>query len=123
MNKLTLNQLITSRRITRSTQSQAPSRTTHLNKNHTTHLKNHTTHLSKSPTIHLSQNRTTLHTNHRLIQNHRHTTPHRTSITPTLSPAMDMRPRMEHLHPPLFMHIHPQPLHHLQQPHLQQTLR
>merc|ERR1719233_1344534 len=60
MNQLTLNQPITSRRITRSTQSQAPSRTTHLNKNHTTHLKNHTTHLSKSPTIHLSQNHTTL---------------------------------------------------------------
>merc|ERR1719193_2246804 len=39
MNQLTLNQLITSRRITRSTQSQAPSPTTHL--------KNHTTHLSK----------------------------------------------------------------------------
>merc|ERR1719233_2632865 len=48
MNQLTLSQLITSRRITRSTQSQAPS--------HTTHLKNHTTHHSKSPTIHLSQN-------------------------------------------------------------------
>merc|ERR1719209_111826 len=71
-----------------STPSQAPNHTTHLNKNHTTHLKNHTTHLSKSPTIHLSQNHTTLHTNHRHILNHRHTTHHRTSITPTLSPAM-----------------------------------
>merc|ERR1712212_966921 len=57
MNHLTLSQLIT-----RNTQSQAPSRTTHLNKNHTTH-----------------------HTNHRRILNHLHTTPHRTSITPTLS--------------------------------------
>merc|ERR1712083_972033 len=108
MNQLTLNQLITSRRITRSTQSQA---------------KSHTTHHSKSPTIHLSKNHTTLHTNHRLILNHRHTTPHRTSITPTLSPAMDMRPRMEHLHHPLFMHIHHQLLHHRQQHHLLQIQR
>merc|ERR1719233_53908 len=117
MNHLTLSQLIT-----RNTQSQAPSHTTHL-KSHTTHLKNHTTHLSKSPTIHLSQNRTTLRTNHRLILNHRHTTPLRTSITPTLSPAMDMRPRMEHLHPPLFMHIHHQLLHHRQHLHLLQIQR
>merc|ERR1712083_1168656 len=91
MNQLTLNQLITSRRITRSTQSQAPSHTTHL-----------------------SQNHTTLHTNNRLILNHRHTTPHRTSTTPTRSLAMDMRPRMEHLPHPLFMHIHHQLLHHRQ---------
>merc|ERR1712083_365681 len=115
MNQLTLNQLITSRRISRSTQSQAPS--------HTTHLKNHTTHPSKSPTIHLSQNHTTLHPNNRLILNHRHTTPHRTSTTPTRSLAMDMRPRMEHLHLPLFMHIHHQLLHHRQHLHLQQTQR
>merc|ERR1711911_562713 len=108
MNQLTLNQLITSRRITRSTQSQALSRTTHL---------------SKSPTIHLSQNHTILHTNHRLTLSQRHTIPHRTSITPTLSPAMDMHPRMEHLHHPLFMHMHHQLLHHRQQLHLQQTQR
>merc|ERR1719425_158650 len=100
MNQLTLNQLITSRRITRSTQSQALSRTTHL--------KSPTTHLSKIPTTHLSQH---------------HITPHRTSITPTLSPAMVMRPRMEHLHHPLFMHIHHQLLHHRQHHHLKQTQR
>merc|ERR1711911_406016 len=100
MNQLTLNQLITSRRITRSTQSQALSRTTHLNKNHTIH-----------------------HTNHRLTLSQRHPIPHRTSITPTLSPAMDMHPRMEHLHHPLFMHMLHQLLHHRQQLHLQQTQR
>merc|ERR1719425_123037 len=115
MNQLTLNQLITSRRITRSTQSQALSRTTHL--------KSPTTHLSKIPTTHLSQNHITLHTNHRLILSPHHTTPHRTSITPTLSPAMVMRPRMVHLHHPLFMHIHHQLLHHRQHHHLQQIRR
>merc|ERR1719233_2082477 len=112
MNQLTHNQLITSRRITRSTQSQAPSRTTHL--------KSPTTHLSKSLTIHLSQNHTTLHTNHRLILNHRRTTPHRTSITPTLSQAMDMRPRMEHLKSPT-THLSKIPTTHLSQNHT--TLR